>query len=90
MFDDIFNNVDASRASKHLDALAKDERIFVDDFVDFLVREHNFKVASARSYKSNLARAIYKTRNSLAINSDERSAVRKFKLYVAALAKLDA
>ncbi len=90
MFDDIFNNVDASRASKHLDALARDERVFVDDFVDYLVREHNFKVASARSYKSNLARAIYKTRNDLAINSDERSAVRKFKLYCDALAKFNA
>ncbi len=83
MFENCNFNVSSSRASKYLDLLSQEERADLDSFVEWLVDECSFKLESARSYRSNFARAVHKTRNELEINSDERSAIRKYNEYSA-------
>ena len=82
MFEDVNFNVSSSRASKYLDQLSSEERANLDEFVSWLVSECSFKLESARSYRSNFARAVVKTRNGESINSDERSAVRKHREFM--------
>ena len=89
MFEDVFSAVETTeRASKYLDELSDDERELADGFTAWLEATRGLKPDTAKSYKSNLARAVHKARAGEAITSDERVAVRAFKEFCGQLAQL--
>ena len=90
MFDELQDVVgESSRASKYLDALTKDERALVEDFAVWLqLGPAGLKPQSASSYKSNLARAVHKSRANEELTSDERVAAKRWVEYTQALAEI--
>ncbi len=90
MFEDVFSAVETTeRASKYLDELSGDERELADGYCAWLEASRGLKSDTAKSYKSNLARAVHKTRvANEALTSDERVAVRAFREFCDQLAQL--
>lgn len=72
-----------ARSSKFDSLFTTEERAELDEFVTYLVEDCGFKRTSASSYRANLSRACLKLSKNEALNSDERSALRKFAAFKA-------
>jgi len=68
----------SSRSSKYDELFTQDEREQLDAFVTWLVETCEFKSTSASSYRANFSRACKKISEGVELDSDERSALKKF------------
>lgn len=72
----------SSEKSSKFDALfTSEELVILEDFRSWLVVTEKFQKGSASSYVTNFKRARSKSKKSEALNSDERSARKKFESF---------
>lgn len=71
-----------TRSSKYDELFTAEELASLDSFTKWLVEVCDFKPGSASSYRANFSRACEKLTNETPLNSDERSALRKFVEFV--------